>query len=79
MKPSLAQTYLPQRILVADDDTNIRELIAISLIRAGYQVDAARDGAEAWNALKETTYSLLITDHKMPRLTGVELIKKLRS
>lgn len=79
MTPTEAQTQLPQRILVAEDDTAIRDLIAISLIRSGYRVDTARDGAEAWKALHEANYFLLITDHKMPQLTGMELIKKVRS
>ena len=77
MTPTHAQ--LPQRILVADDDTAIRDTIAISLVRSGYRVDTARDGADAWKALNEANYHLLITDHKMPKLTGLELIQKLRS
>jgi len=77
MTPTHAQ--FPQSILVVDDDTAIRDTIAISLVRCGYRVDTARDGAAAWNALNEAGYHLLITDHKMPRLTGLELIQKLRS
>jgi DNA-binding response OmpR family regulator len=67
------------RILLVDDDPDARELNAEVLIRFGYSVGTARDGAEAWNALIEEGYDLLITDNKMPRVTGLELIKQLRS
>jgi DNA-binding response OmpR family regulator len=45
----------------------------------GYVVDAAEDGVAGWQALRANTYDLLITDHSMPRMTGLELVKKLRS
>ena len=77
--PNQDQVNLSRRILVADDDLHIRELIALTLMRSGYQVDIAKDGADAWEALNEASYYLLITDYNMPRVTGVELIKKLRS
>jgi DNA-binding response OmpR family regulator len=67
------------RILVVDDDFYARELHAGVLIRFGYNVDTAGDGADAWKALEGDSYDLLITDNKMPRVTGLELIKKLRS
>src|SRR5579871_5959576 len=70
---------VPQAILVVDDDRHIREINAGVLIHLGYKVDTAFDGADAWTALKSASYNLLITDHKMPRMTGLELIKKLRS
>jgi DNA-binding response OmpR family regulator len=69
---------LPPRILVADDEKAIRSLITDSLTRSGYEVDTADDGAAAWEALQAKRYDLLITDHSMPKVTGVELIKKLR-
>jgi len=68
-----------QCILVVDDDSCIRELITKNLIHVGYKVDTVKDGADAWKALNDVSYNLLITDHKMPRVTGLELIKKLRS
>ena len=68
--PSQGQLNSSQRILVVDDDIQIREIIASTLIKRGYKVDTAKDGADAWKALNETSYYLLITDHKMPRVTG---------
>jgi DNA-binding response OmpR family regulator len=67
------------RILVVDDEPIIRRLIAAALLGSGYDVDAAEDGAAAWEALQAKPYDLLITDHMMPKITGVELIRNLRS
>ena len=69
----------PHRILVVDDEPHIRQLSTKVLIHSGYHVDAAADGAAAWEALSADSYDLLITDHNMPKLTGVELLKKLRA
>lgn len=70
---------LTKRILVADDEPLIRQLNSEALTDAGYKVDVAADGAEAWDHLQRNRYNLLITDHAMPGLTGIELLKKLRS
>jgi DNA-binding response OmpR family regulator len=67
------------RILVVDDDRDIRRISAQALVGSGYDVDAAEDGAAAWEALQLKAFNLLITDNSMPRLTGVELVRKLRS
>jgi DNA-binding response OmpR family regulator len=70
---------LSTRILVVDDDVDIRLLIAALLFRSGYQVDTAEDGETGWEALQARSYDLLITDNKMPKVSGVELVKQLRS
>jgi DNA-binding response OmpR family regulator len=67
----------PCRILVVEDEPHIRALNTGVLIRSGYDVDAVEDGAAAWEALGADSYDLMITDNNMPRLTGVELLKKL--
>lgn len=77
--PLQCQTNPPHRILVVDDDPSICSLSAEVLIRHGYEVEAAADGEAAWEALNTDGYDLLITDNDMPRLTGVELVKKLRA
>lgn len=69
----------PHRILVVDDDSDIRQLSTEALAGSGYHVDAAEDGAAGWEALKANSYDLVITDHNMPKLTGIDLIKKLHS
>jgi CheY-like chemotaxis protein len=68
-----------QRILVVDDDGDIRRLNTEVLAGAGYKVDAAADGAVAWNILQLNSYDLLLTDHDMPKVTGIELLEKLRA
>jgi DNA-binding response OmpR family regulator len=67
----------PKRILVVDDEVNIRHLNAEVLKRSGYEVDTAEDGAAGWEALMANGYDLLITDHDMPKLSGVDLLNKL--
>jgi DNA-binding NtrC family response regulator len=67
-----------QRILLVDDDENICRLNAAVLGRCGYEVDSAGDGAAAWEALQLVKYDLLITDNKMPKISGLELIKKIQ-
>jgi DNA-binding response OmpR family regulator len=67
------------RILVVDDALDLRDIIVNNLILSGYEkVDAASDGAEAWQKLLKTHYDLVITDHKMPKVTGLELIRQMR-
>jgi two-component system OmpR family response regulator len=73
------QTNPRQRILVADDDIIFRQLNTKALIRSGYKVDAAADGAAAWEALNANSYDLLVTDNDMPNVSGVELLKKLHA
>ena len=65
------------RILVVEDDADIRRLNSEVLIHYGYEVDAAGDGALAWEALTNQSYDLMITDNVMPNLTGVDLLKKM--
>jgi DNA-binding response OmpR family regulator len=67
------------RILVVDDEISIRELSAALLMASGYQVDTAENGAAGWEALHGKSYDLLITDNNMPKVSGVELVKKLRA
>ena len=73
------QTNPPEHILVVEDDIFLRRLNTQVLERSGYEVDAAADGAAAWKELNTDTYDLLITDNSMPKVTGVELLKKMRA
>jgi len=67
-----------KRILVVDDSAEIREYIAKLVSREGFVADTAEDGEEGWRHICSTGYELLITDHQMPRLTGLSLIRRLR-
>jgi CheY-like chemotaxis protein len=64
-------------VLMVDDDKSVRLFCVQALFASGYQVHAAEDGAAAWDALQINSYHLLITDHGMPKVTGIELLKKL--
>lgn len=75
--PPACQKGPPRRILVVDDDTDIRQLNARVLLRSGYVVDTAEDGAAAWEALGASRFDLMITDHNMPKVSGVDLLKML--
>src|SRR4026209_2084711 len=67
------------RSLVVDDDADVRQVNADVLSRFGYRTETAADGAAAWGALQATSYDLLITDNNLPKVPGVELVKKIRS
>ena len=69
----------PSRILVVDDDEHTRKFSHDMLAASGYEVEDAKDGAAGWDALQTYEYDLVITDNKMPRMTGLEMIGKLRS
>jgi CheY-like chemotaxis protein len=69
----------PLRILMVEDDLSILEFSTSVLKSSGFQVDTAVDGEAGWDALHTSSYDLLITDNNMPKLSGVELIQKLRS
>jgi two-component system response regulator PilR (NtrC family) len=63
------------RILVADDERSIRELLAIVLRRDGYEVILAENGRTALNVLESEPIDLLISDIKMPDMSGVEVLR----
>ena len=74
-----SQSNPPEHILVVDDDLFLRRLNIKVLVSSGYEVDAAADGAVAWQALNTGSYDLLITENNLPKATGVEVLKKLRA
>jgi DNA-binding NtrC family response regulator len=73
------ETSPPYRILLAEDDRDLRRLNTELLTHSVYQVDAAENGAIAWDLLQHSTYDLLVTDNDMPRVSGVELLRKLHA
>lgn len=66
-------------ILVADDESALRDLMAMLLELEGYRVQTVADGREALHWLARNRCSLLITDHMMPVMDGVELIGHIRA
>jgi DNA-binding response OmpR family regulator len=70
---------VPTRILLVDDEVLICQVCTRVLRDFGYQTETANDGAAAWKALQASAYDLLITDDNVPEVSGVELVKKVRS
>ncbi|MDO4552167.1 MAG: response regulator transcription factor [Bacillota bacterium] len=67
------------KILIAEDNAELRRLMRIHLVRAGYQVFEAADGEQALEVLSQTPIHLLIVDVMMPRMDGFHLTQTLRA
>ena len=67
------------RILVAEDERDIRELIAFTLQFAGYQVISTNNGEEAFETAKNEIPDLILLDIRMPRMTGYEACSHLKA
>ncbi len=61
-------------ILLVEDDEDTRELMALALTGAGFDVRPACSGREALSFLAETPYDLVVTDYDMPEMTGTEML-----
>jgi two-component system response regulator PilR (NtrC family) len=66
------------RILIVDDEESIRDVLSIMLRREGYNVAVATDGAQALQYLQEHTCDLIVSDVKMPRMSGMELLTQVK-
>jgi CheY-like chemotaxis protein len=66
-------------ILVVDDDEAVRDVLASMLRGCRFTVSCAHDGEHGWSTLVAGNFDLLITDHSMPMLTGVNLLRRLRA
>ncbi|SDR72885.1 CheY chemotaxis protein or a CheY-like REC (receiver) domain [Opitutus sp. GAS368] len=77
---TLPPALRPLRVLYADDVRQLRELMTLMLKREQHGVETVENGAEALTRLTAapTGYDLLITDHHMPRLNGLELVRRAR-
>jgi len=67
----------PARILVVDDEPDLRTLYELTLLREGYRVDAAGTLAEAWEQLDGKKFDAVITDMRLPDGLGLELLQRL--
>jgi two-component system chemotaxis response regulator CheY len=65
-------------ILVVDDTRSMRKMVAAVLTGAGYEVSEAGDGVEALELAQTRRFDLVVTDHNMPRMDGVTLVRELR-
>ncbi|MEA2063117.1 MAG: response regulator [Gemmatimonadota bacterium] len=69
---------LKNKILIVDDESQIRELLQTFLIAQGYKVNTADNGGSAVDLLFNDHYDLVISDIAMPEFDGLELLKKLK-
>jgi two-component system, OmpR family, response regulator RegX3 len=72
-------TGAPERILLVDDDAGVRDVVAFTLRREGFEVDEERDGPSALEAGRTGRYSLIVLDVMLPGLSGVEVCRALRA
>jgi len=68
----------PMRILVVDDEANIRELVVLLLSMESCTVDLAENGNEAWDKLQSNSYDCIVLDLKMPGMGGEELYRLIK-
>lgn len=66
------------KLLVVDDESNLRLVVQKELSRQGHEVETASDGETAWTLLEETDFDVLLCDINMPRLDGIALLRRLR-
>ena len=66
------------RVLVVDDDADARELISLVLSQAGYDVDSAADGFSALAKVSHYRPDAVVTDLRMPGMSGVDLLQRIR-
>ena len=67
------------RVLIVEDEPNIMESLAFILQRADFDIDTATDGTEALRQLRRRTYSALILDLMLPGISGLEVLRSVRS
>ena len=67
-----------KRILIVDDDDEIRELLEFDVSHSGYFVDTAKDGMEGLNKALNNTYDLILLDVMMPKMNGFDVCKNIR-
>lgn len=68
-----------KRVLVVDDSITVREVERQLLANQGYLVEVAVDGMEGWNLVREGRFDLVVSDIDMPRLNGLDLVRKIKA
>jgi two-component system, OmpR family, alkaline phosphatase synthesis response regulator PhoP len=70
---------MTKRILLCDDEVHILRAAEFKLKKAGYEVQTACNGQEAWEMIQKQMPDILITDCQMPQMNGLQLVRTLRS
>lgn len=66
------------KVLLVDDEAKIREILKLVLEKEGYQVHTSKNGSEALSALENEYFDVMITDLKMPKMDGLELMREIK-
>lgn len=78
-RPAMDMVKTEPMVLIVDDSITVRELLSISFTKAGYRVEQARDGQEAWDKLRGgLPCDLVFCDIEMPRVDGLELLSRIQ-
>ena len=67
------------RILIADDEPYVARVLKLVLLKEGYEVNCVNNGKQALDSYRETRPDIIVTDVKMPHMTGRELVETIRS
>jgi two-component system sensor histidine kinase and response regulator WspE len=76
--PEAAASGAKKRVLVVDDSITVREVQRQILRTHGYEVEVAVDGQDGWNKVRAGPFDLVISDVDMPRVTGLEFVRRIR-
>ncbi len=77
--PEIPETKPEPMVLIVDDSITVRELLSMTFTKAGYRVEQARDGQEAWEKLRSgLPCDIVFCDIEMPRMDGLELLSRLQ-
>lgn len=74
----MPRTYQGRRVLVAEDDDLIADLVAHKLRLKGFDVEIVSDGAEAWERIRAGRPDVVILDGMLPGLDGLEVLRRIR-
>ncbi|MDB9380102.1 response regulator, partial [Nodularia sphaerocarpa] len=81
-EPNVPETTVEKfdpTVLIVDDSITVRELLSLTFIKAGYRVEQARDGQEAWDKLRSgLPCDIVFCDIEMPRCDGLELLSRIQ-
>jgi two-component system alkaline phosphatase synthesis response regulator PhoP len=68
-----------KKIIIVEDDENINSLIAYNLVKEGFNVEQAFDGAKAMQRIKEEIFNIVILDIMLPGVNGFDICKEINS
>ncbi len=79
IKKSSIEGKMNKKLLVVDDDTDIRELLEFDLAHSGYEVDSAKDGSEGLQKALANDYDIILLDVMMPKMNGFDVCKNIKA